>query len=54
MRLYPGGKGPLFMGVILGAAGAGAVEAEAPDFGPPATCVELAAAVAAPAMDSSC
>lgn len=49
---YPGGKGPLLMGVILGVVVARAAEADAPGFGPLAVCEEPA--VVAPAPESSC
>lgn len=49
---YPGGKGPLLKGVILGVAVAGAAEDEVPGLGPLAVCEEPA--VAAPAPESSC
>lgn len=49
---YPGGKGPLLMGVILGVVVARAAEADAPGFGPLAVCE--GPAVAAPAPESSC
>lgn len=49
---YPGGKGPLLIGVILGVVVATAAEAEVPGLGPLADCEEPA--VAAPAPESSC
>lgn len=44
---YPGGKGPLFMGVILGAGVATDAEEAGPDLGPVAACAEPPAAAAA-------
>lgn len=52
LLFYPGGKGPLFMGVILGVVVARAAEAEVPGLGALAVCEEPA--VAAPAPESSC
>lgn len=44
---YPGGKGPLFMGVILGAGVTTDAEEAGSDLGPVAACEEPAAAAAA-------
>lgn len=55
--MYPGGKGPLFMGVILGAGVATDTEEAGPDLGPAAACKEPAAAAAAAVAEtpgSSC
>ncbi len=51
MLFYPGGKGPLFMGAILGVV-ARAAEAEVPGLGALAICEEPAVAV--PVPESSC
>lgn len=49
---YPGGKGTLFIGVILGFVVARAAEAKVPGFGPLAVCE--GPPVAAPVPESSC
>lgn len=51
LLFYPGGKGPLFMGAILGVV-ARAAEAEVPGLGALAICEEPAVAV--PVPESSC